>query len=108
MTQFENEFSNFPLQKITLHEFENVNDTVAVLINQIEKLRSDGNYEAAQQLIAQNSSTLQKYIVDATTFRTWEEEIYNTQVYAMQAKQAIHFGSVVPLDCNVNDVWITG
>lgn len=103
---FENEFSNFPDQLIALHEYENVSDAVASLINQINALRKAGDYSGAQEIIKKNTALLSKSIVDATTFRTWEEEIYNTQLYAKRKKQDIYFDRVEP-DCEVNDVWIS-
>lgn len=107
MSLYETEFSNFPEQKITLHNFKNVDDNIAVIINQINELRSQGLYNQATRVIQNNSDVLSQYIVDAITFRTWEEEIYNTQVYARQIQQSVYFGKEEP-DCFVGDVWISG
>lgn len=85
MANYENEFSNFPFKKITKHNFKNVDDTVASIVNEINELRAQGLYNQAAEAIQNNSAILGQYIVDAITFRTWEEEIYNTQVYAKNA-----------------------
>lgn len=105
MSKYENEFSNFPLQKITKHNFKNVDDSIASVINEINGLRAKGLYNQAARIIQDNRDTLSQYIADATTFRTWEEEIFNTQTYARQIQQSIHFDESEP-DCQEGDVWI--
>ncbi len=104
---YESEFSNYPENKITLHHFKNTDDKIASVITEINSLRAQGLYDQAARLIQKNGDVLSQYIVDATVFRTWEEEIYNTQVYAKQIQQSVHFGENVP-DCLVDDIWISG
>lgn len=104
---FETEYSNFPKKMIERHHFKNVDDTIAPVINEINALRSQGLYNQADRIIKNNSHILSEYIVDATTFRTWEEEIYNTQIYAKQKQQFVYFDKVEP-DALCNDVWIGG
>ena len=106
MSQYENEFSNFPYQKITKHNFKNVDAGIASTINEINDLRSQGKYIEAAQIIENNKNVLSQYLVDAITFRTWEEEIYNTQKYAKQAQQVIYFEDEEPDYCLENDVWL--
>ena len=107
MSDFEREFSNFPEKKITKHNFMNIDDDIASLINQINSLRSQGLYAKAATIIQDNKDILEHYIVDAITFRTWEEEIYNTQIYARQQQQSIYFDEEEP-DCIEGDVWLGG
>lgn len=106
---YENELSNFPTTKITKHDFKNVdNHIIADTINEINSLRLQGKYAdaaAAIQKAQEKGINLSQYIVDASTFRTWEEEIYNTQKYAKQVQQSIHFDESEP-DCVEGDVWI--
>lgn len=108
MSEYENEFSQFPLKKITKHNFKNVDDTIASVINQINTLRSQGLYGQASRIIENNKDTLAQYIVDAVTFRTWEEEIYNTQKYAKQIQQSVFLDEDEPDECEEGDVWIGG
>lgn len=109
MTQYSNEFSNFPSQKITRHNFKNVDDDIASIINQINALRSQNLYNQASRIIKDNFDVLSHYIVDAITFRTWEEEIYNTQKYARQKQQSIFFDeSEEDFDGIEEDVWLGG
>ena len=107
MSIYETEFSNFPEKKITKHNFKNVDDNIADIINQINTLRSQGLYNQASRIIQNNHDTLSQYIADAATFRTWEEEIYNTQKYAKQQQQCIYFDEEEP-DCIEGDVWVGG
>lgn len=105
MAAYENEFSNFPEKMITKHNFKNIDDSIASLINQINHLRSQGLYSQAARIIQNNKTVLSQYIIDATTFRTWEEEIYNTQKYAMKNQQVVYVIDEEP-DCFEEDVWI--
>lgn len=109
MAEFEREFSCFPEKKIVRHNFKNVDDTIAPVINQINSLREQGLYNQAARIIQQNFDVLSHYIVDAITFRTWEEEIYNTQIYARQKQQTIFFDeSEEDFDGIEGDVWLGG
>lgn len=109
MTEYENEFSCFPSQKITKHNFKNIDDNIASLINQINSLRAQGLYNQASRIIQSNKDVLSQYIVDAVIFRTWEEEIYNTQKYARQIHQSIYFDEFEDdFDGIEGDVWLGG
>ncbi len=106
---FETEYSNFPEEKIKLHNFKNIDDNTASTINEINRLRSQGRYDQAAELIKSTKNTpndLSQYIIDAATFRTLEEEIYNTQIYAKQKRQFIYFDKEEP-DALYDDVWIS-
>ncbi len=109
MAKYEREFSLFPEKKITKHNFKNVDDNIANIINQINTLRSQGLYNQASRIIQNNFDVLSHYIVDAITFRTWEEEIYNTQIYARKKQQSIYFDEFEEdVDCIEGDVWVGG
>lgn len=109
MSRFENEFSNFPNKKITRHNFKNVDDNIGNIVNQINLLRSQGLYNQASRIMKNNIDILSQYIVDAITFRTWEEEIYNTQKYARQVQQSIYFDELEKdFDGIEGDVWLGG
>lgn len=107
MSKYKNEYSNFPNQKIIKHNFLNVTDEIASIINQINTLRSHGQYIQAAQLLQTNKEILSQYIVDAEIFRTWEDEIYNAQKYAKQVQQSIYFEeNEENVDALEGDVWI--
>ncbi len=109
MASYSTEFSSFPSKKIVRHNFRNVDDNIAPIINQINSLRSQGLYNQASRIAKNNFDVLSHYIVDAISFRTWEEEIYNTQIYAKQKQQSIYFDeSEEDVDCIEGDVWLGG
>ena len=106
--KYETEFSNFPEKKMTLHNFRNVDDNIASVINEINSLRAQGLYNQAQRIIENNKDVLGQYIVDMVTYRTWEEEIYNAQKFAKQRQQIVFFEEDEPDDCIEGDVWVGG
>lgn len=106
MAQYENEFTNFPHKLIIKHNYKNVDESVATLINQINTLRSQGLYAQAAQIVQNNKELLSPYIIDAVTFRTLEEEIYNTQKYAKQQQQSVFFEDDEPDYCEEEDIWL--
>lgn len=109
MAEYSREFSSFPSKKITRHNFKNVDDNIASIINQIKSLQLQGLYNQAARVVQDNFDVLSHYIVDAITFRTWEEEIYNTQKYARQVQQSIFFDEdEEDFDGIEGDVWVGG
>lgn len=109
MAEYSREFSSFPSKKITKHDFKNVDDNIAPIINQINNLRSQNLYNQAARIVKDNFDVLSHYIVDAITFRTWEEEIYNTQKYTRQIQQSIFFDEdEEDFDGIEGDVWVGG
>lgn len=121
---YETEYSNFPNGNIELHNFKNIDDsgvtytldgtrystTIVALVNEINTLQSSSltsDKVRCAALINANKNVLQHYYVDATTFNTWEQNIYNAQLYAKSVLQTIHFGTVEP-ECSIEDVWIGG
>jgi len=103
---FETEYSNFPKEKIKLHKYKNIDDDIRSEIEKINSLRAQGDYDQAAGLIKNSPHNLSQYIIDAATFRTLEEEIYNTQIYAKQRQQFIYFDKKEP-DALYSDVWIS-
>lgn len=118
------DLSKFPDENITLHEFKNIDDsgvtytldgasyttTIIKLVNQINELRTSSltsDRIKCAKLIQANADTLKHYMVDADTYNTWEQEIYNAQIYAKSVLQSQHFGKTEPV-CQVQDVWIGG
>ena len=119
---YETEYSNFPSENITLHGFKNIDDasvtytldgqqvttTIDKLIAQINQARISSvtaDKIAAANLINAVKDKIKPYMVDAETFNTGEQEIYNTQLYAKNVLQSVHFDTTEP-DCQEQDVWI--
>lgn len=96
-------------QKNQKHNFADIDDDITPVINPINALRSQGQYSQAAQILQANKEFLSRFIVDAETFRTWEDEIYNSQKYAKQVQQSIHFEeNEEDVDCLEGDVWVGG
>ena len=107
MSKYNSEYSNFPHKKIKKHNFLNITDDIAFIVNQINTLHSQGKYAQAAQILQENKETLSQYIIDAEIFRTWVDEIYNTQKYAKQVQQSIYFEeNEDDVDALEGDVWI--
>lgn len=105
MADYSNEYSSFPDSLITIHKFKNVDDNVAPLFTQINLLRTQGDFEQAQQIIQQYN--LSEYCPDAVTINTIIEEIYNAQVFAKQVQQLIYFNEDEEPEADTEDVWIS-
>ena len=78
MAEMTHEYSRFPNNVYTLHNFRDVRDapdSVMSIINNIKSLEISGQYNAAAQLIEQNSQTLAQYLIDAETINAIDEEI---------------------------------
>lgn len=76
MSIYEKEFSSFPAKNITRHNFKNIDDSTASLIEQIKLLRLQGLHEQAADIIKENKEILERCNIDSVVFRTWEEEIF--------------------------------
>lgn len=108
MASYQYEYANFPANGlITLHKFEDIDDNVASLINQIQQLRREGKYGEASKIERENSDRLANKVIGAEWFRTIEEEIRNAQIYSRAAQQCVHSDMDEPI-ANENDVWIGG
>lgn len=105
---YEREFSKYPEEKIKLHHFKNVDDSIIDVINQINALRKQGLQNQAQRIIENNKDTLGQYIFDATTIRTLFEEIWNTQTYAKAKQQYTYFEDGEPDAPQTEDIWLGG
>ena len=76
-SSYTNEYSKFPYQVITQHNFMNIDDSLASLVNEINSYKMQGNFEVASKLISENADILSHYIIDASTINAIKEEISN-------------------------------
>ena len=107
-SSYTNEYSKFPYQIITRHNFMNIDDSIASLVNEINSYKMQGNFEVASKLISENAGLLAHYIIDASTINTIEEEIRNVQVMALQKHQCVYFDGEEPEYCALGDLWEGG
>lgn len=105
---YTHEFSNYPNKLIELDRFEDVDDSLAVIINQINALRASGQYNSAAVLINKNAELLKKVAIGADVINKLIEEIRNVQIKGLSANQCIVTSEDEPGDLNDGDVWIGG
>ena len=104
---YTHEYSNFPEEIMTRHNFRDADDSIASIINQINILKSQGQYSRAAQYIQDNKDTLGSYVLGSEYLNTIDEETRNVEIYAKAKKQQIYYSSTEPTDAvSVGDVWI--
>lgn len=107
MSNYTHEFSQFPDQLLTRHNFKDADDSVASIINQIKTLQANGEYSRAAAYIEANKDTLGQYVLGAEYLNTIDEETRNVEVFAKAKKQQIFYQSSEPGEGSyVNDVWL--
>lgn len=107
MASYTHEYSNFPTTIMEKSNYKDVDDTVAVLINQLKTFQQNNDYDSATLFIAQNPS-LKQYIIGVDSINKIIEEIRNTQIYAKTTKQTIYVQDKdnEPISAIDGDVWI--
>lgn len=107
MASYTHEYSNFPNALIELTDFQDIDDSLAPLVNKIQYLQSQGKMGEAAKLIRENSDLLGNRIVGSAWYNMIIEEIRNAEIYALQAQQHVYTCEEEP-DCLPNDIWIGG
>lgn len=108
MSKFLHEFSKFPEQLYTPHNFKNVADAPPEVINIIQLIKSAvqaGSYSKASQLLTENKTLIAPYWIDADMINALEEEIYNMELYAKKETQCHYYCEDEPNGIE-GDVWI--
>lgn len=108
MANYTHEYSNYPDELIPLTNYQNVDDSIGGLINQINTLRNDGNYAAAAELINKYQDQLKKYNLDMSVINAIVEEVRNTQIKAKDAGQFLSYDDEEPANPWNGYVWIGG
>ncbi len=107
MPSYTNEYSQFPRQLMNLHSFIDTNDEIAVLVEQIKQLHSQGLFNKAAQLIDVNKNLLGKCFLSAEYLNFLDEETRNLEIMAKSKNQCIYYQNNNPIECCLtNDVWI--
>lgn len=109
MADYSYEYAKFPAQGyIEQDNFTNIPDNMATVVSEIQSYLAAGNMEQAKNLIDQNPA-IAKALITSETFNKIIEEVRNTQLYSLKAKQQILFtdDSNTPPDAIADgDVWI--
>ena len=106
MARYTNEYSKLPLQIMELHNYKDVNDSIAEVVNEIKELQSKGLYNQATRVIENNKDVLGKYVFSVEAFNAIEEETRNLEIMTLERKQSIYY-NIEPDDPVANDVWIS-
>ena len=107
MANYTHEFSNFPNEILTRHEFKDVDDTIASIVNQIKELQAKGEYSRAAQYIDMNKDTLGPYVLGSEYLNTIDEETRNVEIYTKAKKQQIFYQDDNPEGVAYQyDVWL--
>lgn len=107
MASYTNEYSQFPRQLMTLHQFHDVTDNIAEFVDQIKVMQTRGLYSQAAKLIEKNKDLLNKYFLSAEYLNFLDEETRNLEIMAKSKNQSIYYQDLNPIDsCVLYDVWI--
>jgi hypothetical protein len=105
MADYTNEYSKLPNEIMTLHHFKDVNNSVAVYVNQINNLKAQGKFAEAQAIISAHPE-LKSYILSAEYINAIDEETRNLEILELSKKQSIYYQTSMPKDAIHSDVWI--
>lgn len=106
--KYTSEYSKFPTQLYSKHNFSDMKDapsSVVTLVENIKTYMKAKNYAQAAQILQDNKSALSKYLIDSTYINTLDEELRNLEIYCKIKKQSIYYTTTEPDGVN-GDVWI--
>lgn len=107
MASYTNEYSQLPRQLMSLHQFVDVTDDTAKLVDQIKSLQSHGLYDQAAKLIEMNREFLSHCFLSAEYLNFLDEETRNLEIMAISKNQSIYYQDTSPIDtCLPYDIWI--
>lgn len=102
---YTNEYgSRLPYAPMNLHNFTNVPDGKAAVINYIKELQAQGRYDEAAALIQSNN--LASCMLTSEVINQMDEETRNLEIMCMSEKQSIFFTAEPPGFAIEGDVWI--
>ena len=104
MASYTNEYSRLPNEILTLHNYKDVDDTVAPYVNQIKILQAQGKYDKVNEIMKAHSE-LKPYIFGAEDAMALQEETRNLEILALSKKQSIYYQNEEP-DGGNSTVWI--
>ena len=105
MANYTNEYSKLPYQIRELHNYKDVDDNIAEIVNQIKNLQSQGLFNQANRLVENNKDVLGKYVFSVEAFNAIEEETRNLEIMCKEKKQSIYYDEQ-PSNPALYDVWI--
>lgn len=99
--------SQWPEETISLTHYRDADNSIGSILAQIKAAQESGNYTLAQQIIRDNASALQGYVIDSSAINKYVEEIRNLEIYTKTYKQQVFYQIAEPYSyAEVGDVWI--
>lgn len=108
MVDYTHEYSNFPSEVIEKHNFKDIDNNVAIIINTIKSLQSQGLYAEASKIISDNIAILKPYVIDSSVINELVEHIRNAEICSLATRQHIHTDETEPYACLDGDIWMGG
>ena len=96
--------SQLPNSPMELHHFEDINDEIAEIINQVKAYQVAKNYSAAADLIT--GYDLKKYMMTSEYVNLIDEETRNLEIMCKANSQSVYYMNDEPGFASVGDVWI--
>lgn len=106
MARYTREYSKLPYQIYEPHDYKDVDDSIAGIVNEIKKLQSQGLFNQANRLVENNKDVLGRYVFSVEAFNAIEEETRNLEIMCKEKKQSIYYNEQ-PIEPILNDVWIS-
>lgn len=104
MTNYTNEYSKLPYQIMERHNYKDVDDEIAPIVNQIKMLQMQGDYSKISTIISKRPD-LQPYIFGAEHWNALEEETRNLEILTQSKKQQVYYQEQEPATIGCN-IWI--
>lgn len=108
MAEYSRRFgSNYPERVMELHEFSDLTTEMRLIADQYSAAYQRGDLESVNLLLAQHPE-LKKCLITSNTLNLFDEERYNTQIYAKEIMQIIDNSPDEPIKPRDQYVWIGG
>ena len=94
-----------PDNPMPLHNFRDVNDSIASIINQVKQLQAEGRYADAADLVTANN--LKQYTMTTEYINMIDEETRNLEIMCKANQQSVYYMENEPGFASPADVWIS-
>ena len=81
--------SQYPEVHMTVSEKKDIDNNVLTLVNQVETYIHDNDLSNAANVLAENASLLEPYIINSEFFNLIQEEIYNIGLLAISKQNSM-------------------
>ncbi len=108
MAGYTHEYSNFPNTLIELTDFQDIDDSLAPIVNNIQSLQAQGKMGEAAKLLRENSDLLSNRVVGSDWYNKIVEEVRNAEIYSKHIQQCVYIDTDEPIYAQENDIWIGG